>query len=64
MTTTLNVDKIKTLVLQLPPEELIALMTAIEEKLETVSIMQLAETGFQEWNDPEEDIYNEQTETL
>lgn len=61
---TMNVEKIKTLVLQLPPEELIALMTAIEEKLETVSIMQLAETGFQEWNDPEEDIYNEQTETL
>lgn len=55
--TTMNVEKIKTIVLQLPPEELIALMTAIEEKLETVSIMQLAETGFQEWNDPEEDIY-------
>ena len=62
--TTMNVEKIKTIVLQLPPEELIALMTAIEEKLETVSIMQLAETGFPEWNDPEEDIYNEQTETL
>ncbi len=55
--TTTNVENIKNLVLQLPPEELIALIAAIEEKLETVSIMQLAETGFQEWNDPEEDIY-------
>jgi predicted metal-dependent TIM-barrel fold hydrolase len=62
--TTMNVERIKTILLQLPPEELMALMTAIEEKLETVSIMQLAETGFQEWNDPEEDIYNEQTETI
>jgi hypothetical protein len=62
--TTTNVENIKSLVLQLPPEELIALMAAIEEKLETVSIMQLAETGFQEWNDPEEDIYNDETETL
>ena len=23
-----------------------------------LTMMQLAETGFQEWNDPEEDIYN------
>jgi hypothetical protein len=62
--TTTNVENVKSLVLQLPPEELIALIAAIEEKLETVSIMQLAETGFQEWNDPEEDIYNDETETL
>jgi hypothetical protein len=26
---------------------------------ETFSLMQLAETGFPEWHDPEEDIYNE-----
>ncbi|MDD1413726.1 hypothetical protein MEN41_03340 [Dolichospermum sp. ST_con] len=26
----------------------------------TLTIMQLAETGFQEWNDPEEDIYNDE----
>lgn len=26
-----------------------------------LTMMQLAETGFQEWNDPEEDIYNEET---
>lgn len=28
---------------------------------DTLTMMQLAETGFQEWNDPEEDIYNEET---
>jgi Family of unknown function (DUF6334) len=26
----------------------------------TLTMMQLAETGFQEWNDPEEDIYNDE----
>jgi hypothetical protein len=25
-----------------------------------LTMMQLAETGFQEWNDPEEDIYNDE----
>ena len=31
----------------------------IEEGLDVFPIMQLAETGFTEWNDPEEDIYND-----
>ncbi|QSJ16702.1 hypothetical protein JYQ62_34325 [Nostoc sp. UHCC 0702] len=42
---------------QLLVEELIKLMAEIEERLETVTMMQLAETGFKEWDDPEEDIY-------
>jgi hypothetical protein len=29
-----------------------------EEKLKTVQMMQLAETGFTEWNDSAEDIYD------
>lgn len=29
----------------------------IEDKPETPTFMKLAETGFPEWNDPEEDIY-------
>ncbi len=33
------------------------LMAEIEEKIETLKMMQLSEIGFQEWNDPEEDIY-------
>lgn len=31
----------------------------VEENLDVFPIMQLAETGFAEWNDPEEDIYND-----
>ena len=33
-------------------------MEDLEEKLETIQMMQLAETGFTEWNDEEEDIYD------
>lgn len=61
MTVTPSIEEIRTLIFQLPIEELMALMADIEEKLETVTMMQLAETGFQEWNDPEEDIYNDET---
>ncbi|WP_341529738.1 hypothetical protein WKK05_10695 [Nostoc sp. UHCC 0302] len=59
MTQVSRIEEIKTMLFQLPIEELITLIAEIEEKLETVRIMQLAETGFQEWNDPEEDIYND-----
>ncbi|MDB9372276.1 hypothetical protein [Nodularia sphaerocarpa] len=59
MTITPSIEQIKTMIFQLPVEELITLMSEIEERLETVKMMQLAETGFQEWNDPEEDIYND-----
>ena len=30
---------------------------------DTFNLMQLAETGFSEWNDPEEDIYNDPNPT-
>jgi hypothetical protein len=59
MTITPNLQEIKTMIFQLPVEQLITLISEIEERLETVTMMQLADTGFQEWNDPEEDIYNE-----
>ncbi|MBW4609299.1 MAG: hypothetical protein KME22_19360 [Hassallia sp. WJT32-NPBG1] len=61
MTVTPSLEEIKTMIFQLPVEELLALMAAIEERLETETMMQLAETGFNEWNDPEEDIYNDET---
>ncbi len=32
---------------------------SIVPDLDTYPLMQLAETGFTEWNDPEEDIYND-----
>lgn len=44
----------------LPVEEIIALLAQLEERVETVKMMQLAETGFEEWKDLEEDIYNDE----
>lgn len=61
MTVTYSFEEIRNMILQLPVEELMKLIDSIEERLETVTMMQLAETGFQEWNDPEEDIYNDET---
>jgi hypothetical protein len=50
--------EIKQMIFQLPIQEQVTLMEDLEEKLEILQIMQLAETGFTEWNDQEEDIYN------
>ena len=36
----------------------ITLMEDLENRLTTIEMMQLAETGFTEWNDEEEDIYD------
>ncbi len=61
---TLNVDveQIKALAFQLPPIELVALADAIQERAETLGMMELAETAFQEWNEEGEDIYDRETE--
>ncbi|MBW4621269.1 MAG: hypothetical protein KME17_18155 [Cyanosarcina radialis HA8281-LM2] len=53
-----TVEEIKQMIFQLPIEEQIILMEDVEEKLETIQMMQLTETGFTEWNDEEEDIYD------
>ncbi len=60
MNMTLNptIEEIKALIFQLPIQEQINLIEELEERLETITMMQLAETGFSEWNEPEEDIYN------
>lgn len=58
VTLSLSVEEIKALILQLPAQELLALADAIEERVETVAMMQLAETGFVEWNEEGEDIYD------
>lgn len=55
-------EQIKKTVLELPEKEQLILMELIEQKLETQAMIKLAETGFQEWNDPE-DIYNDYIET-
>ncbi|NEO53399.1 MAG: hypothetical protein F6K54_10075 [Okeania sp. SIO3B5] len=58
MTSNLTIEEIKALIFQLPIQQQIILIEDLEERLETLTMMQLAETGFSEWNEPEEDIYN------
>jgi len=58
VTLEMSIEEIRALIFQLPGEELLKLVDAIEERAETVAMMQLAETGFQEWNREGEDIYD------
>ena len=54
----MSVDEIRELIFQLPPKELLKIAEEIEERAETIAMMQFAETVFQEWNEPGEDIYD------
>lgn len=54
----LGIEEIKSLVFQLSAHDLMNLVADIEERLQTTGMMQLAESGFQDWSDEEEDIYN------
>ena len=58
VTLDLSVEKVKDLIFQLPAHDLLMLVDAIEERVETVAMMQLAQTGFEEWNKEGEDTYN------
>ena len=58
VTLDVSIEEIRALVFQLPAQELLTLVDAIEERAETVAMMQLAETGFREWNEEGEDIYD------
>jgi hypothetical protein len=51
-------QELRAAIMELSPQDLMILHEEIEEKLQTVGMMQLSESGFQEWNDKEEDIYN------
>ena len=53
-------EEIKAMILQFPVEEINELIAEIRKASEIAEFMKLAETGFTEWNDPEEDIYNVQ----
>jgi len=52
----LDADRVKELIFQLPPGDLVALAEDVNERAETIQMMRLAETGFREW-DEEEEIY-------
>jgi hypothetical protein len=58
VTSHLSAEEIKNLVLQLPTREFLALVDAIEERAETIAMMRLSETGFKEWDEEGEDIYD------
>jgi hypothetical protein len=54
----LSVEAIESLVFQLTAHDLMNLIADIEERLQTAGMMKLSESGFQDWNDKEEDIYH------
>ena len=58
ITLDMSIEEIKALIFQLPPQELLALADAIEERAETITMMKMAETGFREWEEDGEDIYD------
>jgi hypothetical protein len=58
VTLNMSLEDIKTLVFQLPTQEFLSLADAVEDRSETVTMMQLSETGFQEWNEEGENIYD------
>ncbi|MCY7384824.1 MAG: hypothetical protein LH628_20025 [Microcoleus sp. CAN_BIN18] len=61
MSVSLSIAEIKEIIAQLPVSVLEDLLHQIQEKIETEKFMQLAESGFSEWYDPEEDIYESKT---
>jgi len=54
----ISVEEVRQLAFQLSQKDLLSLLTDIQERLYTSELMAIAESSFQEWNDPEEDIYN------
>ena len=57
--TKLGKIEIKQLLFQLPQNDLIELLEDLESRLETFEMMRLAESGFSEWLEEGEDIYEE-----
>ncbi len=55
----LSIENLRELVFQLPLEDFMKLAIEIKERAETFEMMRLAESGFEEWNEPGEDIYDE-----
>lgn len=51
LTLEMSVEKIKALILQLRPNELLEIAEEIEQRTQTIEMMQLAETAFTEWNE-------------
>ncbi|MBC8029388.1 MAG: hypothetical protein H7Z16_04695 [Pyrinomonadaceae bacterium] len=61
VTLEMSPEEIKDLIFQLPAKDFLKIAEEIEQRAETVGMMQLAETGFEEWNEAGEDIYDAET---
>lgn len=55
----ISVEDVKKLLPRFSKAEILELDKKIHEYLETEMMMKIAKSGFAEWADPEEDIYNE-----
>ncbi len=62
ITLDISLNQVREIVRQLPPQDLVTLAEEIEDQAETMAMMQLANSGFGEWNEPGEDIYDEPSE--
>jgi len=58
VTLDMSLEEIKNILFQLPPRDFMELYEAFEERAGTISMMKLAETGFREWLEEGEDIYD------
>ena len=55
----MNLEEIKNIIFRLPTREFLTLADAIDKRAETIAMMKLAESGFREWREKGEDIYDE-----
>ena len=61
VTLEISTEELKALILQLPPEDLLTIADEVEDRAETIAMMKLSESAFEEWNEPGEDIYDADT---
>ena len=59
ITVELDTQRLKEILFELPTAEFLSLAAAVEQRAETIAMMRLAETGFREWEEEGEDIYDE-----
>jgi len=61
VTLEISTEELKALILQLPPEDLLRIADEVEDRAETIAMMKLSESAFEEWNEPGENIYDADT---
>ena len=61
VTLEISTEELRALILQLPPEDLLTIADEVEDRAETIAMMKLSESAFEEWNEPGENIYDADT---